>query len=106
MNQVMKYRVEHMKQVCIMCNYVYLVPIYHNCFTAPGIVEIIDIIGISDMVLTVTWNPPIRPNGIITGYEVIYSVYGDDAENISIPVINDINTINITDLCKLSHTGP
>ena len=95
--------------VRIMCNYIYLVPIYQNCFTAPGRVEIIDIISISDTTLTVTWNPPIQPNVIITGYEVVYSVYGDDAENISIPVTNDINTINITDLRKLSvkkHTGP
>ena len=70
-------------------------------YIAPGIVEIIDIISISDTALTVTWNPPIQPNGIITGYEVIYSVYEDDAENISIPVTSNIYSFNITDLCKL-----
>ena len=75
---------------------------YYNYLIAPGIVEIIDIISISDTALTVTWNPPIQPNGIITGYEVIYSVYEDDAENISIPVTSNIYSFNITDLCKLS----
>ena len=24
---------------------------------------------------TVTWRPPSQPNGIITGYQVIYSIY-------------------------------
>ena len=64
--------------------------------------EIIDIVSISDTALNVNWNPPIQPNGIITGYEVIYSVYGDDAENISIPVTSNVYSFNITGLCKLT----
>ena len=62
--------------------------------------EIIDIASLSDSALTVTWDPPKQPNGIVTGYEVIYSVYEDDADNISIPVTSNINSFNITDLCK------
>ena len=69
-------------------------------FTAPGVVEIVDIASISDIALTVHWNPPIQPNGIITGYEVIYSVYEDDAVNTSVPVTSNISSFNITDLCE------
>ena len=45
------------------------------------------------------WNPPIQLNGIITSYEVMYSVYEDDAI-ITVPVTSNINSLNITDLCK------
>lgn len=63
--------------------------------------EIIDVVHIFDTVSIVTWNPPIQPNGIITGYEVIYSVYEDTTETISVPVSSNISSFNITDLCKL-----
>ena len=46
----------------------------------------------------VTWNPPIEPNGVITRYEVVYSVYGLDTENIIGPLERDVYTINITGL--------
>ena len=39
-------------------------------YVVPGIVEQFSI----DQT-TVTWSPPSQPNGIITGYQVIYSVY-------------------------------
>ena len=63
--------------------------------------EIIDVVHISDTISIVTWNPPIQPNGIITSYEVIYSVYEDATETISVPVSSNISSFNITDLCKL-----
>ena len=75
---------------------------YHNNYcTAPGRVEIVDIVTVSDTTSTVLWNPPIQPNGIITGYEVIYSVY-ENVTNISIPITGNVESFNITDLCKLS----
>ena len=37
--------------------------------------EIVDVIITSDTTVTVKWDPPIQPNGIITGYEVKYSIY-------------------------------
>ena len=73
---------------------------YHNYSTAPGIVVIVDVATISNATSTVMWNPPIQPNGIITGYEVMYSAYEDDADIITIPVTSNINSFNITDLCK------
>ena len=75
--------------------------IYHILYTAPGIVEIVDVVSISDTTSLVTWDPPIQPNGIINGYEVIYSVYEDDNNNIVVPVTSNISSFNVTDLCKL-----
>ena len=63
--------------------------------------EIVDVVSISDTTSLVTWDPPIQPNGIITGYEVIYSVYEDDNNNIVVPVTSNISSFNVTDLCKL-----
>ena len=69
--------------------------------TAPGVVEIIDVVSISDSTSAVAWNPPTRPNGIVTGYEVMYAVYKDDSNNSSVPVTGNINSFNMTDLCRL-----
>ena len=44
---------------------------------APGVVEIVAIVGTSDTTAVVFWTPPSQPNGVITGYQIIYSVYGD-----------------------------
>ena len=71
------------------------------CPTVPGIVKIVDVVSISDTISLVTWNPPIQSNGIVTGYEVIYSVYEDDNNNIGVSVTNSTNSFNITSLCKL-----
>ena len=74
---------------------------YHILHTAPGDVEIVDIGIISDTTATVVWDPPIQPNGIITSYEVIYSVYEDNNNSIAVPVTSNISSFNVTDLCKL-----
>ena len=66
--------------------------------------EIVVVVSISDTTAIVTWKPPIQPNGIIAGYEVIYSVYEDDNNNIAFPVSSNISSFNVTDLCKLTHT--
>ena len=66
--------------------------------------EILDVVTISDTTSTVIWNPPTQPNGIITRYEVIYSVY-DNATNITIPITGNVERFNITDLCKLRISG-
>ena len=63
--------------------------------------EIVDIVSLSDAAVTVTWSPPVQPNGIVTSYEIIYSVYEDDAENITYLVTSNIFSFNVTDLCKL-----
>lgn len=63
--------------------------------------EITDVVSTSTNATVVTWNPPIEPNGIITRYEVIYSIYGLATENVIGPVESDIYTVNITDLGKL-----
>ena len=63
--------------------------------------EIIDIVSLSDIAVTITWSPPVQPNGIITSYEVIYSVYENVTENTTVPVTGNVYSFNITDLCKL-----
>ena len=71
-------------------------------FTAPGIVEIVDVVITSDITATVIWDPPIHPNGILTGYAVKYLVYEEDADNkSSILATTNMITFNMTDLCKL-----
>ena len=69
--------------------------------TVPGIVKIVDVVSIFDTISLVTWNPPIQPNGIITGYEVIHSVYENTTSGISVSVTNSTNSLNITSLSKL-----
>ena len=63
--------------------------------------EIIDVVSISDTIATVVWKPPIQPNGIITGYEVKYSVFEDDNSNTGVPVTSNISSYNVTDLSKI-----
>ena len=62
--------------------------------------KIVDVVSISDETVTVVWNPPIHANGILTGYEVKYSVYEDPNNTISVPVTTNINSLNMTDLSK------
>ena len=63
--------------------------------------EIINVVSISDTIATVVWKPPIQANGIITGYEVKYSVYEDDNSNTGVPVTSNISSYNVTDLSKI-----
>ena len=48
----------------------------------------------------VIWIPPVRPNGIITEYEVIYSVYADTDTRTSDTVASDETSFIIPDLGK------
>lgn len=63
--------------------------------------KIKDVVSLSNSTAVVTWDPPIQPNGIITAYEVIHSIYDDVSSRITVPVTNSTNSLNITDLCKL-----
>lgn len=100
-SQVMEYQAEHTKQVHCICTSIITNNFHIPQIIAPGVVEIIDVVSISTSASVVTWSPPIEPNGIITGYEVVYSVYGIDAESVVGSLDSDINILNITDLSKL-----
>ena len=65
--------------------------------------NIVDVIITSDTTVTVKWDPPIQPNGIITGYEVKYSVYENTSDIISVPVSSNINSLNMTNLGKQQY---
>ena len=70
-------------------------------YIAPGVVKITDVFSISSSTSCVKWNPPTEPNGIITGYEIIYSVYGEIHESVIGLLESNINASNITNLGKL-----
>ena len=74
---------------------------FHIYAIAPGIVKIIEVVSISDTTSLITWNPPIQPNGVITGYEVTHAVYEDTTNRIPVSVSRNTNSLNITNLCKL-----
>ena len=39
--------------------------------TVPGPVEKLEVTALSDEVLHVSWDPPVTPNGVLTGYHVV-----------------------------------
>ena len=63
-------------------------------------VEIDHVISTSVNATVVSWSPPLEPNGVITGYEIVYSLYGLDAESVIGPLESDLYTINITGLSE------
>ena len=63
---------------------------------APGIVDQFNVNQ-----ATVTWSPPPQPNGIITGYQVIYSVYQIPSTKVMSDVLdNTTDEFFIEDLSK------
>ena len=67
----MHYLVDQVKEVitCISSTLLYKLTQFIKMLV-PGVVDILEIVqgGIK-------WRPPSQPNGMITGYQVIYSVY-------------------------------
>ena len=75
---------------------------YASWFSAaPGVVEIDHVISTSVNATVISWSPPIEPNGVITGYEIVYSVYGLDAESVIGPLESNVTTLHLMDLGKL-----
>ena len=71
-------------------------------YIAPGVVEIFEVISTFSNGTVVIWNPPTEPNGIITGYEVMYSEYGGTSMNVIGPLESNVTTLDLTDLSKLN----
>ena len=72
---------------------------YCYCVHAtPGIVQF----QVNDLTATgeteVSWSPPLQPNGIITSYQVIYSVYKSTAIVRSEMLNNSTNTYIVRNL--------
>ena len=59
---------------------------------APGIVQIASVVSTSNITVNVFWTPPSQPNGVVTGYLVIYSVYQMDDDILSQMLNNTSNT--------------
>ena len=69
--------------------------------TAPGVVEIVAIVGTSDTTAVIFWTPPLQPNGVITGYQIIYSVYGDADNRMTEAVTRNEDSFVIANLSEL-----
>ena len=69
--------------------------------TVPGVVEIVGVVGTSNTTAVVHWTPPSQPNGVITGYQIIYSVYGDADDNITQAVTRNEDSFVIANLSEL-----
>ena len=67
---------------------------------AAGVVEIARVVGTSDTTAIVFWTPPSQPNGVITGYQIIYSLYGDSINSIIQAVTSNEDSFVITNLSK------
>ena len=63
--------------------------------------EIVGVVGTSDTTAVVHWAPLSQPNGVITGYQIIYSVYGDTASSMNQAVTSNENNFVITNLSEL-----
>ena len=63
-------------------------------------VKIIGVVSISISTVNVIWIPPAQPNGIITTYEVMYSVYDDIVNVETYEVAGDKNSLIVSDLGK------
>ena len=69
---------------------------------APGIVQIAHVVSTSNIAVIVFWTPPSQPNGVVTGYLVIYSVYLMDDDILSQMLDNTSDTnYSISGLSKL-----
>ena len=56
--------------------------------TAPGVVDDVEITVLSESSIRVSWEPPLTPNGIITGYQV---------------VVTDLVSLNLSHYLTLPH---
>jgi len=64
------------------------------CLIVPGVVKVsVTPLPVNTKVL-ITWETPLQPNGVIVGYQVIYSVYNSD--NTSMSGILNISVRNYT----------
>ena len=69
--------------------------------TVPGVVEIVGVVGTSNTTAVVHWTPPSQPNGVITGYQIIYSVYGDANDSMAQTVTGNEDSFVIANLSEL-----
>ena len=63
--------------------------------------QIVAIIGTSDTTAIIFWTSPSQPNGVITGYQIIYSVYGDVDNSMNQTVIENEDSFAIMNLSEL-----
>ena len=73
----------------------------YKCFSSvAGVVEVARVVGTSDSTAIVLWTPPSNPNGDITRYQIIYSMYGDSTNSMNLSVISNEDSFVIRNLSK------
>ena len=63
-------------------------------------VQIARVVGTSDSTAIVFWTPASQPNGVITGYQIIYFLYGDSTNSMNQAVTSNENSFVIVILSK------
>ena len=91
---VMLWMVDQVKEVVIASTLLY--KLNHFSKIVSGVVDIVEIVQ-GD----ITWRPPSQPNGIITGYQVIYSIYQLPSTKMMSDVLE--NTIFVFSIENLSE---
>ena len=63
--------------------------------TVPGVVDSLEVVALSAYLLRISWEPPLSPNGVLTGYQVEVVNLIDSSESIYY-VSPDIRQHNIS----------
>ena len=74
--------------------------LYYFIATAPGVVQFHVHNLPTNIEVRVTWRPPKQPNGLITSYQVIYSVYESATTEQSEELSRNIRSYTIMNLSK------
>ena len=89
------------KMICTtLCILVLHSLLFYICFVVPGPVKALSYCVLSNTSVRIMWNSPNEPNGIITGYDVVYGVYEEDT-SIKVDVEREL-TLTINNLSELS----
>ena len=77
--------------------------IFHKFLTClvPGRVENLEVVVVNNHTILVSWNPPLTPNGVLTGYEVLVENLINTTEKLNIMVVSNTHDITISSgVCK------
>ena len=71
------------------------------CLIVPGVVKVSVTPLPANTKVLITWETPLQPNGVIVGYQVIYSVYNSDITSMSDILNISVRNYTIMTLSKL-----
>ena len=79
---------------------------YHEeIFLVPGAVENVEVTVLSDDIFHVTWDPPLSPNGVLTGYHIVVTDLINSSEIFTNVILPSVQELNITSgICMFKCT--